>query len=263
MLSFLLECVACRASPATLAAAPLCATCAGSLGAAPPLCPACGDCRCRGASSDCLRPWARQSDIDSFHARYLLVGPAYDVLRSWKTSHGPALDRRVLNLGSELLAALQGLAPLDAIVHVPQRAERSWRLGGSPTLKLARWLSRALSVAHCPALRIAEPRAPTRRQAELGMMERLASRIEHRFAPGTPLRQGARLLLVDDFMTSGRTLRAAASALRSHGAVEVHAFCLGIRPGLHGAPEPGTLGDGRIGSGEGQPQGETGLLQGA
>ena len=209
---------------------PLCEGCLKSLIHSPSLCQHCGGIGCDQdlESPRCLRPWISQDNIDSFHALYLCAGPGYRVLRRWKMSHGPVFDRQVLK-SCNALANLP--RHLDTIVPMPQRVSRAWRLGGSPALKISHWLKNQLNLPLCEALqpRLDDSRK-TLRQAELGMRERLKAKISFAYDEKAGLAPGAKVLLVDDFMTSGHTLRAAAQELRSRGAAEVHVFCLGIRP---------------------------------
>ncbi|MCM2322072.1 MAG: hypothetical protein NDJ90_02305 [Oligoflexia bacterium] len=217
----------CCGSGATPRTFPLCEGCARALVRAPALCPTCASPVCPQAApgGGCLRPWAR-SGIHSYSAAYLLVNPCYRVLKRWKLTGGPLFNRTILRADDGLRESWREFNA-DAIVTVPQRAWRAWRMKGSPSERIARFVSAELSLPIVRALEPSLARRGTRRQAELSGEDRYANPIA--FAPGERLTPGARLILVDDFMTSGRTLREAAAALLSLGAGAVHVFCLGLR----------------------------------
>lgn len=259
MLPLLFQCIACREGAPLPDTAPLCSECATSLLPAPALCPHCAGPAC--PQGECSRPWVCHPGIDSFAARYVCVEPGYRVLRRWKVTQGPALDRRVLTPDPRLLEHWSNLG-LDAVTWVPQRIERSWRLGSCPAEKVARWVARQTGLPALAALAPANPCASASRQAERGMQDRLSNRLAFEWIESVPLRRDARILLVDDFMTSGRTLRAAAQALRSRGAFAVHVFCLGVRP-FRGAGDAEVVNvDGRHLS-LGEPERASHLSQGA
>lgn len=245
MLGLLTHCISCRTAPARVSSFPLCEDCLGLLRAAPPLCPACAGPGCAGRGGagygpDCERPWVgEESPLDGYGARYLLIEPGYTVLRCWKKSGGPLFDRRILRwdpASTPLPRSWFHPHGIRAIVPVPQGIRRSWRLNGSPAARVARWLGNRLRI---PVLPLLLPIAKGRlgRQAELSLPQRLRNRVRFEVNPSAHrswLRAGGQeageILLVDDFMTSGHTLRNAARVLRSMGVRRVRAYCLGVRP---------------------------------
>jgi predicted amidophosphoribosyltransferase len=215
MLRHLFRCSGCgESAPERL---PLCAVCAESLIPCPELCPVCGSPIC--GQGDCLRPWAPLGPLESLHAAYLFIGQGHEVLKAWKFKPGPLLDRRVLRMEGPLKERLRSLE-LRAIVTMPQRFERSFQLKGSPSFRIAQWVSRELDLPVMPLLRL--DGAPSVRQTGSAADARFGNRARFKAVrkPDGPI------LLVDDFMTTGHTLRKAALALGGHG---LHAFCLGLR----------------------------------
>ncbi|MGZ3688829.1 MAG: ComF family protein [Bdellovibrionota bacterium] len=222
------KCAGCDGVP-DLDSFPLCACCRVSLIRAPRLCESCGGAICLGLSSPesprCLRPWIRQEELATLSAGYLLLNPGYRVLKKWKLHGGPLFDRQVLK--PDILSSVPAEATVaHTIVPMPQRTARSWELGRSPARVLARFVAEKFKLPCMEILELAEASGASR-QAERAMAERLGNR--QRFQATANL-QGQEILLVDDFMTSGHTLRSAARALKLRGAIRVHAFCLGIRP---------------------------------
>jgi predicted amidophosphoribosyltransferase len=225
MLDLLFDCPGCGGASAP-ESFPMCRDCLASLVACPELCRECGNfCDTR---NPCLLSGEYGSPIASYGARYLLAGPAYAVIRSWKARRGPALNRRILNLNGG-----RRVPETEAIVPIPQRRRRAWKLGGSPADQLARWLASETGV---PALRCLRPAGDELRQAQLDSGARVSRELKLSVASAGLA--GRTILLVDDIMTTGSTLRAAARALKDAGAREVHAFALGFRPSFQESARP-------------------------
>ncbi len=236
MLRYLLRCIACdgkSAAPITSRSFPLCEVCESRLqqAQAPRLCDFCGGPSC-SSRGPCLRPWARDPDprtrLDGFWSLYLLLTPAYEVLKRWKSRGGPGFDRKVLrwNRANDDLIEYSKRA---VIVSIPQLRERSWKMGGSRASKLGSWLSELLGSPTAPMLEPLRPDglSPRPRQAELSWLDRYASPRRVRLGEASP--KGQAILLVDDFSTTGHTLRSAAQLLKLGGALDVRGFCLGVR----------------------------------
>lgn len=223
MLSILFKCISCGLGPQR-SSFPLCETCFQSLVPCPRLC-SCGSPIC--PETGCDRPWAQNAAIQSYRARYALIEPGYTVLKRWKKSGGRIFDRRILNPDSSILGSLKGFG-LQVIVPIPQRVSRAWTLRGSPAEKIARWIGRKLDVPVSFLLKV-DSRNSRFRQAELPIQERLANRFRFEVEQRLLSAAGSRVLLVDDFMTTGHTLRIAARALSTYGIHQIHVFCLGLR----------------------------------
>ena len=159
---------------------------------------------------------------------YLLIESCYPILRRWKTSRGWLFDRKVLKANPLILSEWKNF-DANAVVPVPQRFLRAWKMGGSRAERIGEWVSQNLKIPLVHAL--SPPSSPFRRekrQAELSLEERLHRRIQFKIRD-EELRGFHRIILVDDFMTSGKTLEHAAKTLRDAGAQKVHVFCLGVK----------------------------------
>lgn len=213
------RCVACRGET-DARAFPLCTACIGALVDCPPLCPSCASPACPPFS--CSRPWISNPNIRSFSGRYLGLEPAYRVLKTWKKNRGFLFDRLVLTRPP--------LIPADCqLVPIPQRVPRAWSLGGSPAESLACWIARHSGAGILRPLGAVEHEF---RQGELGLDGRLRNELRFEIRHGELRRvSGNKILLIDDFVTSGHTVRAAARALRLvEPGFEIHVYCLCLRP---------------------------------
>ncbi len=216
---------------------PLCSLCANALRPGPRLCPCCGQASESCAPADCSRPWSASSAITGFHAAFLGVGQGYEILKRWKIRPGQLLDERIRSRIPQSILEEFSRSPVDAIVPVPPRFHRAWEMRGGAAPRIAAWMGHLLDVPVVEGLSTLPCSRNEARQAELGLEKRLTQAI--RFGARKEILQAlsrqARLLVVDDFMTSGSTVRAAAQTLVREGFGPVRVFCLALRPALFGA----------------------------
>jgi ComF family protein len=117
------------------------------------------------------------------------------------------------------------LEALDAIVPVPLHRTRRLERGYNQSAALARGLAEHLD-APCRPAWLTRPR-PTRSQTHLSRRERWQN-VAGAFDVPQPLPNGCALLLVDDVLTTGATVTAAARVLRRAGAGSVHLATLAM-----------------------------------
>ncbi len=226
-------CIACRGRLAR--PAPGCAVCGEPIPAAapapgrPPLPPgwSCGACR------------RLQPPFSLLRAAWSYDGPMAAVVRGLKF-------RRLDYLGAHLARDLREVAPgrgeaFDLVVPVPLHWRRRWVRGYNQAERIARPLGRLLGV---PCAELLRRRRATRPQTGLVREERLANprgAFALRGGRGRPVPsrarrrlEGGRVLLVDDVVTTGATLRAVAEVLRQAGAREVVALAAARTPGESG-----------------------------
>lgn len=147
----------------------------------------------------------------------LLSGPTASILVRSRWFHGGGVVQVVHDLkyratcgtATGLATSLVDLVPADtaALVPVPRALVRRLRYGVDPAWEVARHLSRLTGI---PIVRALEP--PLWRPQHAGRSSASPPRFRGRAAPG-------RSLLVDDVVTTGATLLAAATTCGARRAV--------------------------------------------
>lgn len=128
---------------------------------------------------------------------------------------------RVLSepLGELMAATWRGRTiPVDLIIPVPLHTRRLRQRGYNQSLLLARELAQHLDIPLCHESLVRARH--TRAQVGLSRRERWDN-VRGAFRTVSREPAGARVLLVDDVMTTGATLKACSLALREGGAKEV------------------------------------------
>jgi len=119
-------------------------------------------------------------------------------------------------LALQLAADLSGFVP-DALLPVPLHRKRLRQRGYNQALEMARPIGRLLKVP--VEARLLQRTRPTAAQQGLSAQDR-RSNLHNAFCVNEAV-NGARLLLVDDVMTTGETARACCQVLVRSGAREV------------------------------------------
>lgn len=122
------------------------------------------------------------------------------------------------------------------VVPVPMDRSARTRRGFNQAERIARELARRWNLP-VEAAALGKIRH-TKPQSTLGRSERLVN-LEGAFEADPALVHGTDVIVVDDLVTTGATVRACAMALRASGARRVVAVCAGYRD--EAAPGPGVL----------------------
>ena len=174
-----------------------------------------------GVCGACLR---LTSPLQEVHAACLYAAPLDRLLPRFKFHDDLAAGRLLSQLMSESFAALP--RP-DVLVPVPLHLGRLRSRGYDQALELARPLARALDIP-------LRTRWLVRRRATAPQSERDAMARRRNMRNAFAVREGAcvaaHVTLIDDVMTTGATLRAAAHALRRAGALRVDAWVCARTP---------------------------------
>ena len=202
--------------------------------AAPPetdLCPACraslpwNDRACPGCAlpmattgSPCGACLCRPPPLGEAHAAFVYAFPLDRLLPRLKFHRDLAAGRL---LAGAMAARFAALPRPDALLAVPLHRARLRRRGYDQALELARPLARALDL---PLLEGALVRTRgTAPQSELDAAARRRN-LRGAFVAPAPAPLPAHVALVDDVMTTGATVHAAAIALRRAGVARVDAW---------------------------------------
>ncbi|MEM7436197.1 MAG: ComF family protein [Myxococcota bacterium] len=189
---------------------------------APPRCAACGQSFDGGDAfcQDCAI--FVQSAPDS-GAVFEYGGPVADAIRRYKYGGRSELARP---LGYCLAGAADPfVGSVDIVVPVPLHWKRRRSRGYDQAALLVRPVAR--KVKSRSGFRVLRRVRATPRQSGLGRRARLRN-VAGAFA-AKPLPGSPRILLLDDVVTTGATLRAARQALAEAGAGEVHSLALAVR----------------------------------
>jgi ComF family protein len=195
----------------------LCPACAADL---PRQCiPCCPCCALPSATGEiCGRCLHSPPHFDATLAAYRYDFPVDKLIQSFKYAHRLALG----DYFGRQLAQLAAPLAADLIVPLPLHDARLRQRGFNQALELARPLARArrlpIDATSCRRVR------DTPAQAGLAWRERTRN-LRHAFACSTDL-SGARIILIDDVMTTGASLDECARTLKLHGAATVTALVL-------------------------------------
>ena len=148
----------------------------------------------------------------------------HHILTYWKDHGGEELKRILFSPSPELKTQLQK-KNFDLVIPIPQHLNRSLKRGHSSAFEVAKLFSHELNVPLNQGLFLRD--LPAEKQANLNEWER-------RFSESPFYYQGAgakRILIVDDFITTGSTLEKAANAiLEIHPKSNIYAASLGWKP---------------------------------
>ncbi len=161
--------------------------------------------------------------VDGVIAPFVYRYPLVPLLRAFKYQ-GALYLAPLLAQGWEEVVIPPGGLP-ECVVAVPLSCQRWRQRGYNQAFELARGLARHLDCPLSPALRRVRATVP---QAGLSREARLEN-VRGAFHCASSVR-GRRVALVDDVLTTGATLEAAAHALRQAGAQSVHAWVVAHAP---------------------------------
>jgi predicted amidophosphoribosyltransferase len=195
-----------------------------------PVCGALGAAPCASCAAGLRRagPAPAPVGVDTCLALVIYEGVGRELVARLKYRNARS---SVPFLARAMAAMVAGGGPFDVVTWAPTTAARRRERGFDQAELLARAVARRLGGTPCRALLLRPPGNP---QTGQPLDVRRAGPAFHPARPAP-----ARVLLVDDVVTSGATMSAAARALRSAGARHVDAVAVARTPrtwsdpGLH------------------------------
>lgn len=152
--------------------------------------------------------------------KHVWVRTQYDgmpkqLIHDFKFERKQAAARPIAQLMAE---SLPYLPPETIITHIPTAPRRVRMRGYDHAALLAKELAKRLGLSHQTLLR----RVTQTRQVGSKRAERI-KQMERAFEPVSNVPQNAKVLLVDDLVTTGATLESAARVLRNAGVKTIDA----------------------------------------
>ncbi len=144
------------------------------------------------------------------------TGLARDIIMKLKFNSDSYLYRPMAELMLESMG-LNRLEDLDQLAYIPMRRFKEARRGYNQSQLLAKDLAKKLGLSLNSGLRKTRP---TRAQSTLDARERRKN-LKGAFSYRGPSLESQRILLVDDIVTTGSTMEAAALELKKNGAAQV------------------------------------------
>lgn len=199
-------------------------------------CPGCDLSSARPICESCIQSVRLNSEllpssaegVEAFAPLLYSLAGAHRMVTRWKSQPGSALRRILFQIHPELLRKLKD-ERFEWIIPIPQSFERSWQRGHASAVSSAQFFSNQLKVPILQNRLTLKEKIPSR-QAQLSLWERT-----HRMNPfewrDLNLKRNTRVLLVDDLITSGKTLSLAAEVVhQSHEGIRITAASLSYRP---------------------------------
>ncbi len=160
---------------------------------------------------------------------FLSFSTTHSILVHWKNRGGNDLRNTLFSPSEDLIKEMKALH-FDAIVGIPQYHLRNLKRGHASAMSVARFFSHQLSVPLIEDVLILNDKTGAK-QAERNFWERKYLLNPFKGNPDFQGKLPKRVLLVDDFITSGSTVEKAASVLSLlNPEVEIHAASLGWKP---------------------------------
>lgn len=202
--------------------APACASC-GSVLDQPLRGPVCAACWAAVVTTPLSWRSSSESSLDAVMSAGPYDGVLRDIIHAWKFEARQSLARPLAQLVRRQCATL--LEEADIAAPVPMTPWRKWRRGFNQAEDLARRIG-------LPHRRLLARWRPRPAQATLPSSLRRGNLQASIVVPPWRRREidGRIIVLVDDVVTTGATLKACASALKQAGAKEVRAVTVALTP---------------------------------
>lgn len=162
-----------------------------------------------------LRPSQHVSHVCEVMALAYYEGVVRDALHRLKYSRSPELARQLGILSWQLWAG--DICRYDFVTAVPMHRQRYIQRGYNQAELVAREIARTADRPYGSYLTRERDTPPQHSLSHYGRRQNVAGA----FSMACPIPQGARILLVDDILTTGSTVAGCAGVLKRGGAREV------------------------------------------
>ena len=187
-------------------------------------------------SANTQTPGSSHHSLQSLSSIFRGFEEAFLILKTWKFKGGPYFDQKVLIWNQTIDKHFKQVQP-KTIIPVPSPPENIWKRQHHPTQKISHWIQKKIKTSSIVnALKIMPKSQQNPNQSQKNLFER--KRNNYRFYIDSTEKLLEPILIVDDFITSGETLKGASEALHLLGQQEIHGFCLLIRAPNNEKPNP-------------------------
>jgi competence protein ComFC len=197
----------------------LCPDCAGRLpGRSGPACPRCG--RSVPGEGRCRMCREYGPAADEGYSAYDYDGEAKRLLLAFKFNDRTGLRELLGHAMLEALRAGGATGAIDCVVPVPMHPLRKFNRGYNQSALLAAWVASGIAR---PLVRgaLIRPVYTTASARSNGGPEQRYDSARKSFRPGRGALEGCTVLLVDDILTTGATIRSCTAILKRMGAEKV------------------------------------------
>jgi predicted amidophosphoribosyltransferase len=213
------------------------------------LCASCSKISWIYSHPDLIRhPWPQRPYILSLLSVFRLLEPSYSILKTWKKTGSKKIKQLLFCEISKVIHTLhtkndniQPYSNIAAILAIPQEHRRSLYLSGSPAFECARHLSDLIQKPVLDPWRyrrsfsndsksITQGALPFK-QRKMILSQRLPFELNLHQTQVAQLKN-KKILLVDDLMTSGNTIKAYSQLLYQDYGIRSHVFTLAVRSKL-------------------------------
>jgi len=199
----------------------ICCSCRRSLTLlVPPLCPRCGKPQASSILCSACADW--QANIDGIRSPFQFDGVMRQAIHQLKYGNLRALAKPLAKLLRDYL--IENPVSEEVLVPVPLHQKRLRERGYNQSSLLARELGKLINLPVVDDCLIRQRHAPP--QARTANIEERRSNVANAFTCRDHRLRDKNVLLIDDVCTSGTTLDACASVLKTAGAISVWGLVL-------------------------------------
>jgi len=190
----------------------------------PPICPRCGKPQSESSLCPACVNW--ETAIDGIRSPFIFRGVIRQAIHELKYRNLRALVPLLSRLLHEYLSA--NPLPGDVLLPVPLHGKRLRERGYNQSALLARELGKLTGIP--VDVNSLVRRSHTTPQARTTSVEERRENVAGAFAGTAEKIKGKGVILIDDVTTSGATLNACATTLKSAGAASVWGLVMAIEP---------------------------------